>query len=154
MIADDVATYLAEQLNYTKGRDLFVNNYDNKKTELVCVFDTGSVNIDPYQDVDTFTIQVLVKSKKHSIAKKKAVDVYQLINRKQGLEMGVFTGRDATKYSYAIQAPYLLEVENEVFTIVANYQVLTCIRPPAGTDVWLWDTGDKILWDTGDAILI
>lgn len=127
MIADDVATYLAEKLRYIKGLDLFVNNYDDKKTEFVCVFDTGSVNVDDYQALETLTIQVLVKSKKHSVAKKKALEIYALLNRKQGLEMGKYKGNIKVKYAKAIQAPYLLDAENDIFTIVNNYQVMTCL---------------------------
>lgn len=123
MIADDVADYLAEKLFYKRGVNLFVNRYDNIKTECVIVFDTGSTNIESYVDLDELTVQVMVISKKHDKAKEKALAIYKLINRTQGITINTKT----FKYVKAIQAPYMLGKDAKGWKVVANYQVMTCI---------------------------
>ena len=123
MIADDVSTYLAKELFYKKGVNLFVNGFDSKKTEAVIIYDTGSVNIEGYVNLDEFTVQIMVVSKKHSVAKAKSIAMYNLLNRKQGLVMGDKTIR-ATK---ATQAPYSLGYEGKVWKMVTNYSLMTCI---------------------------
>lgn len=123
MIADNVQLYLAEKLFYKKGIDIFVNHYDAKKTESIIVYDTGSVNIENYVNLDTLTIQVIVISKNHSVAKKKSIDIYHALNRKQGLEMG----EKIIKYSKATQTPYSLGYEKGVWKIATNYVLQTCI---------------------------
>lgn len=123
MIADDVADYLAQKLFYKRGVNLFVNKYDNIKTECVIVYDTGSVNVDPYNGLDTFTVQVMVISKKHATAKEKALNIYDTLNAKQGIDIN-----DKTfNYTVASQTPYMLGKEKSVWKVVANYQIMTCL---------------------------
>ena len=123
MIADDVSTYLAQELFYKKGVNLFVNGYDEKKTEAVIIYDTGSVNIEDYVNLDEFTVQIMVISKKHSVAKAKSIAMYNLLNRKQGLVMGDKTMRSVK----SIQSPYSLGYEGKTWKIVTNYRMMTCI---------------------------
>lgn len=123
MIADDVSTYLAQELYYKKGVNLFVNNFDIKKTEYVLITDTGSVNIENYVNLDEFTIQIMVVSKDHATAKAKSIAIYNLLNRKQGLMMGT----KCMEYVKAIQSPYSLGYEDHTFKMVTNYVMMTSI---------------------------
>lgn len=125
MIADDVATYLAQELNYKKGKDLFVNHYDDVKTESVVIYDTGSVNVENYVNLDELTVQVMVLSKTHSVAKKKSLDIYEALNRKQGLDMGA----KCIEYIKATQTPYSLgyDTDRHVWKIVTNYVLMTSL---------------------------
>lgn len=123
MIADNLYEFLAEKLFYKKGVELCVNHVDDKATEAVVLFDTGSVGVESYVDLDAFTVQVIVISKTHAIAKKKSIDIYKLINRKQGLEMDGKT----IKYCKALQTPYNLGYEKGVWKFTTNYVLNTCI---------------------------
>lgn len=123
MIADDLADYLALKLFYKRGVNLFVNHYDNIKTESIIIYDTGSVNIDMYNGLDQPTIQIMVISKKHETAKQKSLDIYHLINRVQGIEIN-----DKTfKYVLATQTPYSLGKDAKGWKIVTNYRIMTCL---------------------------
>lgn len=152
MIADDVATYLAEQGLGTKGKTIFVNHVDTSKTEAIVIYDTGSIDIDEYIDLDEPTIQIIVISKKHATAKKNSMDIFKLLNRKNKTTMGNIT----SLWSQALQTPFHLGYEDNRHKVSTNYKVRTCVGDTvqSATDFWLWDTGDKILWDTGDGILI
>ena len=123
MIADNVQLFLANKLFYKRGVDIFVNHYDVKRTEAIIVYDTGSVNIENYVNLDQLTIQIIVVSKSHNTAKKQSIDIYHELNRKQGLEMDGKT----IKFSKATQTPYSLGKENGVYKISTNYVLMTCL---------------------------
>lgn len=123
MIEENVQSFLAEKLFYKKGVDIFVNNYDAKNTEAIVIYDTGSVNIENYIDLDQLTVQIIVISKFRHIAMEKSINIYHELNRKQGLVMN----SKIIKFSKATQTPYSLGYERGVWKIATNYVLMTCI---------------------------
>lgn len=89
MIADDLATYLANNTSLVKGRNLYVNNTPENKSSCVTVYDTGGMEPDHYLMIDEYTAQISIREgSNHARAKERAKAIYNLLNRKLNFTVG------------------------------------------------------------------
>lgn len=121
MIADNLATYLQAQIpELVKGKNLFVGNAPSSPANCVIIYDTGGAA--PYQEIpiDHPTVQILCRGKKNEYVKTKetAMDIYNLINRKQNTIIDTVD----TLFIQAIQTPQSLGLkEKDRWEVSTNY---------------------------------